>query len=478
MAPDRRRAAVFLLSSLGWSLGLFALLRAPWVEERLVRPATRIQEDAAEYYVGRPAAPIAVTLECSGADVIALCLGVILACPVSWRVRLAGTGGGVALILGLNTLRIATLGQAAASPALFRALHLQVWPAILVLAAGTYVFAWMRGVLSTRARGPEETGTRAVTLSPLLRRFAPRAAALLVGFALCGPWIARSETLLVAGAWAVQTAAFVLSVAGIAAAASGNVLATSRGAYTVTPECLATALIPLYLAGVLAARLSWPRRVLALVAAPPLFASLAIARLLLLALPPAVAPSPLFLVHGFHQMVLAVAAVALFALWREPPTPGRWPRAARRAALALGAAAALAVLAGGALTATVLGAARIVAALVPRTLTVLTAPGDAQGALALLPVYQAALLLGLAIATLSGWRRALWAFGALLASQVLLLVVLGEMAAPDRVPAHALLVRGWAVAVPVALMLVMTRRVASRSMGPVATLRPAVDGPR
>ena len=70
-----------------------------------------------------------------------------------------------------------------------------------------------------------------------------------------------------------------------------------------------------------------------------------------------------------------------------------------------------------------------------------------------------------------------WAFGALLGSQVLLLVVLGEMAAPDRVPAHPLLVRAWAVAVPVALMLLMTRRAASRTTGPLE-LRPAVDGPR
>ena len=161
---------------------------------------------------------------------------------------------------------------------------------------------------------------------------------LLVAFALCGPWIARSEALLEAGAWTARAAAFLLTVAGLAATASGNVLATSRGAFVVTPECLATALIPLYVAGVLTVRadlaLARPGPGLA---APPLFAALAIARLLLLALPPALAASPLFLVHGFHQLVLAVVAVALLALWREPPAPRRWARAAGRAGAALGA---------------------------------------------------------------------------------------------------------------------------------------------
>src|SRR6185295_11702888 len=123
--------------------------------------------------------------DCSGIDVLALCLAAILASPVSWRSRLAGSAGAIAFVLGLNTIRIATLGRAAASPELFRTLHLQVWPAILILATASYVVAWMRAVVT--ATGPS---------SPLVRRFVPRAAVLLVAFALCGPWIARSEALL------------------------------------------------------------------------------------------------------------------------------------------------------------------------------------------------------------------------------------------------------------------------------------------
>jgi hypothetical protein len=85
MAADPRRATTFLLAALVWSLGLFTFLRTSWVEERLVLPLTQFQKEAADYYAGRPTAPIAITLECSGADVLALCLAAIFACPVSWR---------------------------------------------------------------------------------------------------------------------------------------------------------------------------------------------------------------------------------------------------------------------------------------------------------------------------------------------------------------------------------------------------------
>ena len=104
-----------------------------------------------------------------------------------------------------------------------------------------------------------------------------------------------------------------------------------------------------------------------------------------------------------------------------------------------------------------LGAARAVASLAPHTLTELAAPGDAQGALALLPAYQAGLLLALGMAAFPGWRRFLSAFGVLLASQVALLVVLGELADHAGLVAHALLLRAWAVGVPVVLTLVMLR---------------------
>ena len=218
MPADTRRATTFLLAALAWSLGLFALLRSSvggssgssfpsrWCRSR--RPTTT----PAALRCPWPSHSSAAGPTCSRCVWRA-----ILACPVSWRARLAGAAGAVAFVLGLNTVRIATLGRAAASPDLFRALHLQVWPAILVLATAGYVLAWMRTALERATARTErvEEGTEAGALSPLVRRFAPRAAVLLVAFALCGPWIARSEALLEAGAWTARAAAVILTAAGL-----------------------------------------------------------------------------------------------------------------------------------------------------------------------------------------------------------------------------------------------------------------------
>ena len=255
MLAAPRRATMFLLAALAWSLGLFALLRTPWVEERLVLPLTQLQKQAADT-TPEPCGAGCRHLRVQRDRRAALCLAAILACPVPWRARLVGAAGGIAFILGLNTVRIATLGHAAASPALFR-------PSIS--RSGRRSSSSPPQATSSPGCGESLGATRRTEEGDTRRRALPaaaalcaRAAVLLVAFALCGPWIARSEALLEAGAWTARAAAFFLSAAGLAATASGNVLATSRGAFMVTPECLATALIPLYVAGVLAARLSWP----------------------------------------------------------------------------------------------------------------------------------------------------------------------------------------------------------------------------
>jgi exosortase/archaeosortase family protein len=472
-SPRLPPAAVFPLKALGWSLGLFALLRSPWVEGTFVLPFTRWQQGAAEFYAGPPTAPISVTADCSGTDVLALCLAAILAWPASWRARLAGAAGGLALILTLNTARIGTLGRAAASPALFEALHLQIWPAILVLAAAGYAFWWMRATLRANepARGPEG---EAPLSSSFARRFVALTALCLVGFAFCGPWIARSESLLAAGAWIAGEAALILAATGLLAHAAGNVLTTSRGAFMVTPECLATALVPLYLAFVFAAPLTWPRRFLALALAPPFFALLAIARVLLLALPPFVASSPLFLVHGFHQMVLALMAVAFLAWRREPVGRRRWFGAALRAALAIAAAASFAIFAGGALTRVLLRLAGGLTPLAPHTLSDLTGPGDAQGALATLFAFQSSFLLAIGVSMVAGWPRLLRALGALFFTQLVFLVVLVEFADRAQVLPHALFLRGFAVGLPIAIALAMLR---PRPRVETPLLRLIPDGP-
>ena len=93
----------------------------------------------------------------------------------------------------------------------------------------------------------------------------------------------------------------------------------------------------------------------------------------------------------------------------------------------------------------------------PHTLLDLGAPGDTQGALALLPVFQVGLLLALGMTAFPGWRRFVSILGVLFAFQVLFLVVAGEVAEHAGLVAHPLLLRGWAVGLPVALTLVMLR---------------------
>ena len=414
-----------------------------------------------------------MTADCSGTDVLALCVAAILAWPASWRARLAGAAGGIALIVTLNTMRIGTLGRAAASPALFETLHLQVWPAVLVLASAAYVFAWMRTV--NRADEPSAgTDGESPLRSSFTRRFVALTALCLVGFAFCGPWIARSETLMTAGVWVAGEAALLLGAFGIAATAAGPVLTTSRGAFMVTPECLATALVPLYLAGVFAAPLTWPRRFVALAAAPPFFAMLAIARVLLLALPPFITSSPLFLVHGFHQVVLALMVVVFLAWQREPAGYHRWFRAVLRAGLATAAAAVFAVFVGSALTNTLVGLAGALMPMAPHALSDLTGPGDAQGALATLFTFQASFLLAIGVSAVAGWKPLLKALAALFVTQVLFLIVLVEIADRTGGMPHALLLRAWAVGLPAALAFAMLRP-RPQVGSPLLTLIP--DGP-
>ena len=99
----------FLGMAILWELTFFALLRQAWVERHALEPLARAQETIAHWYGAPQRASIAVTADCSGADVMALCFGVLLAYPVSWRRRLTGMAGALAIILTLNTLRIVTL---------------------------------------------------------------------------------------------------------------------------------------------------------------------------------------------------------------------------------------------------------------------------------------------------------------------------------------------------------------------------------
>lgn len=426
--PRLHNAQKYVVWATTTALGLFGLLRLPWVEAHLVLPVTRMQGVVAASAFNTPAAPISVTLACSGTEVIAMCLGAVLAYPVSWRARLSGATLIVVAILGLNTLRIGTLGLAAGDPQWFNALHLYLWPAGLILATSGAVFVWMRYADRT-VEG---------TWSPSWR-FVALAFVLLAVSALTAPAYINSDAVYRIGSLIAHAGAIVLSTVGAETSATGNVLWTTRGGFSVTGDCVATPLLPLYLAAVWIYASTWPRRVLGSVMAVPIFFLLGVVRLLLVALPQSIAPVPEFASHTFYQVVLAVVLIVL---------AGRWRHGLRAAALpvALGiAAAVLFIAAAGGLYATV------VMTPVPRPLL------DPQGALALLPPFQIALFLAMWIAAGRGlsMSRLAMGFGVLVVTQLAGAWWLSQPGVPEALAAHVSLVRAWAVAVP-AIIFVAT----------------------
>ena len=432
----------FALQGLAWTLGLFGLLRLAWLETHAILPLTQLQARLAEAGFGAPALPVQVTLACSGADAVALCAGAMLAYPVPWRRRIAGAALGVALILALNIVRIGTLGAAAGS-AWFDPLHVYVWPAVLTLGIAAYVFVWMR-FADTLAGQPRPTNghwgqTPVVGLRTFSRRFVLLSAAFVVLFIAISPLYLESAGVLAVAAFTARAAAAGLTLLGVQATASGNVLSTARGGFLVTQECLSTPLIPVYLAAVFSYSRSRSRLVLALVAAVPLFVGLGIARLLVVALPAALVGSPTLLIHAFFQLVLAGVVVVLAAIWRHGAGMTAWRRALCGAVL-------------GAMFVYLLGP--WYSRLLTSVLWAGMPPDDPQGALALLPAFQIALYVALSLATFTGLRwRAFTAGLALLGvSQVVLLAALHFVVSHAGLMPHVRDIRAWAVAGPTLLI--------------------------
>ena len=441
-ARGRTTAVSVALQGVAWSLGLFGLLRLSWIEAHAVLPLTRMQAGVAVGMFGTPALPVEATLACSGTDALALCLGAILAYPVTWKKRVAGCAGGVGLILGLNTLRIGSLGRMAASPAWFDTFHLYIWPAVLMLAIAGYAFAWMR-----LADGPPSplASARQAPPSPLAsarrgpqpsRRFVLLTAVFLLLFVAASPLYLDSAVVLALAGFIARAAAASLGAAGVSAHAAANVLSTPRGAFIVTQECISTPLVPVYLAAVCAYSTTWRRLIVGVVAALPLFIVLGIVRLLLVALPDAIVASPLFLVHAFYQLLLAAVVVCLAALWRHGSrtAPGY----------------ALSAVIAGVLIVWVLDP------LSTRAVTYATAAplDDPQGAVAFLPAFQVGFYLALWIAAFAatGWKRFIAGLAVLELTQIAGLLVLHHLATHSGLTAHVRDVRGWAIAGPLLIV--------------------------
>lgn len=428
-AGDLPDAAVrFAAWSVAGSVGVFGLLRLSWTEAHILLPFTRAEGTLAAGLFGAPASPIATTLACSGADALALCAGAVLAYPVAWRLRLAGVAGGTVLILGLNIVRIGTLGRAAASSAWFEALHAYLWPAALTLAIAGYVLAWIH-VADRWDRHPDAHAHR-IFMDPVPAwRFVVLAVVFVLLFNAISPWYLASAGVLAVAAAIARGAAAILHTAGVGAHATANVLWTPNGGFLVTQECIVTPLIPIYLAAICAYATTRSRLLIGVLAASPIFIALGVARLLVVAVP---ASSPAFFVHAFYQGVLGATIVCVGALWRHDSrlAPGR----------------ALAGLAAGAIFALVLGSSYSQAIAIPAG----TLLADSQGAIASAPVFQTGLYLALWVAafTAAGWKRFAAGLTILAATQIAGLLMLHAATTHLDLTAHVRDVRGWAVAGP------------------------------
>lgn len=435
-SPSRARNVA--LAGIAYSIGVFGLLKWPTVETHVLLPFTQWQGRIAQAALGAPVLPIDVTLACSGADAFALCAGAILAYPAPLKFRLGGTAAGFALILILNSLRIGTLGRVAASPVLFETLHVYVWPAILILAIAAYVFGWMQFANGRVRATSTDPSPGMVTRTKSTGVFAAWAVVLVALFVATSALYLESPIVLIVAAFIAQSAAALLHVLGIEATTAANVLWTASGGFQVTQECISTPLIPLYGAAALTYCTRWRWRALALAAAIPLFIGLGIARLLVVALPAAIFGSPLFLVHAFYQLLLAVVVVCGAVAWRRG-------RPAWRVSVMACLAGALC---GYVLAPIYAGALSALAIEIPFN--------DVQGAMASLPSFQAGLFVALSIATMTwlAWRRFAAGFGALIAVQVAAFGGLHVLARFSDLTLEIRDVRAWSIAAPLAIVVI------------------------
>jgi exosortase/archaeosortase family protein len=431
-APPRWPAASYTLRALAWSLAALGVLRLPRIEQVAVLPITQLQGRIAAGFFGTPVVPIDVTLACSGADAIAFCVGFIVAYPARWSARVTAALGGVALIIAVNIVRIGTLGKTT-SPAWFTVMHVYVWPAVLLLAVATYVFWWMR---RTDAPMPAAVPVFREGTIRITRRFMVLSAAFLVLFVGASPLYSDSAVLLTVAGAIAHGAAVTLRFMGLEASVEGNVLWTGRGGFLVTQECIATPLIPLYLAAAVAYS-TGPRRIVAILLVAPLFFALGMARLFVVALPIAVGGAPMVLVHGFYQWVVAAVLVGLAAAWAYGSRPAAWWRAALATALGVVCFYLVTPIYGA-----VIHDTRVLAA------------GDPQGALGQLPAFQVALSIALCIAVfaIARWRVVALGFAALAVTQLAGFAALHAIQAQMNFTPDVRAIRGWALGAPMLLL--------------------------
>ena len=249
---------------------------------------------------------------------------------------MAGAAGGVALILALNTVRIGTLGRAAASPRLVRRAPR------LRLAGGAHARdrrATCSPGCASRSGAPTRRRRVVCGLCPSRAARARRDDQPTIrgvddgaSGSVHGRLAAVSRERARARGGGVHRAALRRRSSrgsAFSATATGNVLSTARGRFLVTQECISTPLIPVYLAAVCAYSTTWRRRAVGVLAALPLFIVLGIARLLVVALPARWSPRRSSSFMRSISCCSAVVVVFLAALWRHGVGAAAWRRALR-----------------------------------------------------------------------------------------------------------------------------------------------------
>jgi exosortase/archaeosortase family protein len=96
---------------------------------------------------------------CDAMDVTILLTSAILAWPSPWRRKLIGALAGILLLYVLNVLRICSLyGIGIMYPSFFETAHVDVWPAIILVASVSFFLVTTTRGTSVRAEVGREPG--------------------------------------------------------------------------------------------------------------------------------------------------------------------------------------------------------------------------------------------------------------------------------------------------------------------------------
>ncbi len=224
--------------------------------------------------------------------------------------------------------------------------------------------------------------------------------------------------------WSAAVARALMSGLGASAQVNGTVLIADSRAWLITPECIVTPLIPVYAATAICWPASPARRAVALALGVPVFMSLGVARLLVLAVPGSMTVHTV-VIHAFYQFVVAflLIAIALRRTSRDADAgEDPWWRRAVNSLFAGGGAA----IAYGIATSTLRRAlAAPIETLIPH---LGHGYADPQGALLILPAFQVGLFVALWSASGQSLRSARVGTGLLILAmqQVVVAVMLGE----------------------------------------------------